>query len=652
MSDEQRHEEYTALLVAEVGTAWTRVALVDGVADTYRLVARAEAWSTHQLPQHDVMAGILQAVAVIAETSGRELVRNGQLLQPMDADGNGVSALVVTTSIGGVLPVLVFALSAARSARSASHAARATYTQVIRNFALDEAGGESSDWLNRQIVQLAQSHPGAIVIAGGLDGGAAAPLQRLAEIVRLVCRQQTDMPAIIFAGNPDAAPAVQRMLDGLPLTVVENLRPGEGRERLEPTRYALRRVYAERRLNALPGGAALHRGVANVSSVAEDQGVMTRFLAERFNRNILTLDMGATTLAVLLQSNGHYSESIWGNGGTQAGALDVLNAVGADAITRWLPYELTAAELEQRLLNRRLLPPHVPADLDALLLDHALLREGLRLAYHALRDERPDAPVDFVLAAGALTRAPRPGLALLSLLDTLELNGATLPLVVDVYLDTLSLLAASGALARVNADAGACLMEQDGLNNGPLATVIVPHGRLEGQVCEIELTPVGGEPLRAVVEAGTLVRMPLPRGRRATLRIRPAAGVAIGANAAGAEVSSNEAAIAGSAVGVVIDARLRPLVLPVVFAERQRVLLGHLHALDALPSANAYQFASVDAAVPDDQLVLFAPNDPTPPASVTVDTDTAPSSETDDVASMRQDLVDTPAPKRGFFRRK
>ncbi|MBA3945611.1 MAG: glutamate mutase L [Herpetosiphonaceae bacterium] len=645
-------EEYRALLVAEIGSAITRVSLIDEVDETYRLLARSETWSTLYAPVTDALVGIIRAVAAIAETTGRELVRDNRLLIPMDHAGNGVAALVVTTSAGGAMPVLVMGLAADGHLQSAQHAARASYTRLLQPFTVSETTTATGDWLNRRLLSMAQSHPEAIMLAVGRDETKGTALQRLIDIVRLIERQQPAPSPIIFAGDAETDAKVKTALDSaIPLTAVDSLRPTPEHARIEPARALLRKIYTEHHLQDVPwsGGLAQLR-VTSISSAAEDQGLMIRFLGERYKRNILALDMGASTATAQLMSAGHYSEAIMGSCGTQRGAIDVLQMAGAESIMRWLPWETDAESLENRLLNRRLASPHAPADLDDLLLDHALLRAGLQVAYQALRSERPEAPIDLIIAGGAVARAPRPGLAALTLLDALQLDGSRMTLALDLYLDSLSLLPASGALARVDAEAAACLAEQDALNSGPLATVIVPHGTLTGQVAEVELTPVGGPTLRAVVAAGTLVRLPLPRGQYGTLSIQPSPQVAIGANPPGAEVVTREAAIAGSALGVIIDARPRGSVPPAEFGERQRELLTHLRALDALPPNSSY-VAPEAAGAPTAPTATMPTTVPAKPTSAPQDVDLLPTGD-NALAALRQDLVSTTEPKRGLFRNK
>ncbi len=644
--------EHGALLVAEIGPDTTNVALIDLVDESYRLIARATSPSTFGPPDNDPTKAIIAAVQKIEQITARELLRGEDLAYPQDDAGNGVDGLVATTSAAGTLSVAVAGLSRHASVRSATHAARSTYTTLLETIALDEGGTQ----LGRHIAALAYLNPDVIVFAGGQEGGNVSANQRLAHIVGLLAQHSTQPPLVVFAGNSAAADQVRQHIgDGVSIEVMPNVLPLPGQPQLEPTRALLRRRYAEQIVSALPGAERL-RMLRNerLGSVAEDQGLMVRFLAQRFNRNVLAVNTDSATTACLLASNNHYSEAIFGRLGTRFGALAVLEQRGSQGIQRWLPFELEAEDLAHRLLNRAIRPHQVATDLDDLLLDYALMREAIGIAYQALRDERKDAQFDLVIAGGSMVDAPRPGLAALALLDGLQPTYRDSELAINLYLDQWSLLAASGALAHINTDAAVCLLEMDMLNNMPLATVIVPRGELAAgkKMAEVELTPLQGTPITRTVHAGEIVRLPLARGKRATLRIRPVGGIAIGQNQAGTEVLSDEAAIVGSALGVIIDARPRPLALPDDLQQRRQLLLRWMDALDALPPETAYaptQTTNAAASATNGAAATEAQSEPTNGAGADP---VGVVSSSDDVAALREGLVLQPQPKRGFFRRK
>jgi hypothetical protein len=230
--------------------------------------------------------------------------------------------------------------------------------------------------------------------------------------------------------------------------------------------------------------------------------------------------------------------------------------------------------------------------------------------------------------------------------------------------------------------------------------VVLPQGDLATgrHVLQVELTPVGGEPLRIDVQGGTIARIPFVRGQRGTLRIRPADGVRIGPNAPGAEVLSDEAAISGSMLGVIVDARPRPLELPTDIAERSTLMWDWLAALgvprsvdgarptapetipitaataDSIPVSPEPIAEPVDADAPAAPVIppqeaqaaplpaspqqppdsyppqQPAPQEATPQEMIAQNQDTGIQ---DELHAIRQELIEPPAqPKRGFFRRR
>lgn len=672
----------TAILAAEIGSAMTRLTLVDLVDGDFRLVAQVETPTTLAPPEGDASQALLQLMREIETITGREIVRNGRPQIPTTPQGVGVGALAITISAAPPLRVVIAALAAQQSARTAFQAARGSYASVRHVFAIDEASAGDNLWMSRQVRAIAEIKPDLIVVAGGYEGSPTTAMERLGQVIGLVTRRLHTRPTIVYAGNGAAADALKTALGpGVDMEVVPNIRPSATAYRLGPVRAAIAQHFLRLRLPTLRGFERIQEWRSGYTgSVADDQGVMLRFLAERFGRDILALDIGATHSALQIQASGHFSQLVLTDLGTKTGASALLDAVGAAAITRWLPYALTPAELRNRLLNRLLWPHMPPTDLEELLLDHALLREAISIGLTASREARVDMHYDMVIAGGVLARSPHPGYAALTLLDTLLTDEHRSQFAIDLYLDRFGLLATSGALAHINPDAAICLLERDGLSNGPLATVVLPFGDLATghHALQVELTPAGGEPQRIEVRGGEIARIPLARGQRGTLRIRPADGVRIGPNAPGAEVLSDEAAISGSMLGVIVDARPRPLVLPDTLAERSALLREWLTALGApLPDETVALVESIPmtapehiAATPADEASPAVAPTQSQPASTFLDAlppleqrplpTQQPVAETpapgvhDELDAIRQELLEPAAqPKRGgFFRRK
>jgi hypothetical protein len=664
--------EPRALLVAEIGSVTTRVTLVDLVDGEHRLVGRAEVPSTLESPTADALLAVLAGAQQIGEATVRELLSGGRLLIPQSEEGDGVDAVVAVTSAAGIMPMVITAVASDISARSALHASRSVYSDVLQVITLDDmARGPNGDatWIERQVQALVGLQPQVVLMAGGLESGADDVLVRLARIVALTsqrsvvdengqARQDVNRRTVLYAGNSAASDRVVEALAGKadPI-VVENLRPTLEAANLAPARAELNRLYAERMLPQLPGYASLLQvGAGPLGTVAGAVSLMTRYTAERNAREVLTADVGAETTSLFLASQGSFTPLLLTGCGIGYGASTLLAERGAELIARWLPFRIGEDELAHWVLNKTLRPHVQPSSQRDLLIELALAREALALAHDALRDEQPDATYDLLIGGGSvLARAPNLGMAALALLDGLQPGGAASERLLDLHLDTLGLLAASGALAGRAPAAAVQLFERDGLQNTPLATcVIVEGGGREGeQALEAELRLSGGKSSSITVRHGEIARLPLERGRKAELTLRPAGGVRIGRSAPGKEVNSEPPGIVGSALGVVIDARGRPLRLADDPAERVERAWRALLALGAVRGENPYRAqATPRRIIFDDNGALPAEQPETaaskPPHAEQPEPDTQVER---DLARLRQSVKDEPQ-KKGWFRRR
>src|SRR5262245_4401404 len=252
-------DEPTAVLLAEIGSATTRVLLIDSVAGEARLIGQAEVPSPTEPPYENAVIGLLEAAAQIGEATGRRLIQeDGTLLTPQTSERDGISSLIALTSAAGLMNVVITAVASEVSARSALRASRATYASVLQVVTLDDAAkaveGQDVSWIERQVQALIGLRPDIVLMTGGLDGGVEDALVRLSHIVGLTAlntrveadgQQRHDIAArpVIFAGNSSARERVIEALSGrAELTVVDNVRPALEVERLDPARRALTQI--------------------------------------------------------------------------------------------------------------------------------------------------------------------------------------------------------------------------------------------------------------------------------------------------------------------------------------------------------------------------------------------------------------------------
>lgn len=570
-------EGIESILIADCGTIYTKVILVDVVGERYRFVARGEALSTAGPPWSDVTLGVRQAIAEIERTTGRILFDNQkkQLIIPERANGQGVDAFVAATSSAHPLRVVLAGLAQDLSIASARQAALSSYSVVVDVLSLgDQADGAGS--VDAKVERIYHHRPDVILLTGGTDGGATAPILDLAEIVALACSLwQEAPPRVIFAGNKAVRSRVAEIMgERANLQVVDNVRPAINLENLTGVQEEMERLYRELKMVEIPGLKELQDwSPVPILPTPQAFGYIVQYLASQWeeDRGVIGLDIGGSATSVVAMVGGHFYTLIRSDLGMGNSIGDMLEQVEMQDLLRWLPFEMDEAEARNILLNKKLHPMSVPQTREESLLEQAVAREILRLALKGLHSRWPSGPArphpnllpffePIIGCGGVLARVPHHGQAALVLLDSLEPVGVS-----TLVLDPISLAASLGVLATIQPLAAVQVLEQDAFVN--LGTVVAPVGTAqEGELAlRLKVTYQDGMSFEAEAAYGSLELIPLPAGRQATLEIETGRGFDIGPLGKGKGVLVN-----GGTLGIIIDARGRPLPLHAEPSERQR----------------------------------------------------------------------------------
>ena len=70
-------------------------------------MARGEATTTLLPPRSDISQGIIEAIGIIEQITGRQFLAQGQLITPEEENGDGVDAFITTVSAGGPIQLVV-----------------------------------------------------------------------------------------------------------------------------------------------------------------------------------------------------------------------------------------------------------------------------------------------------------------------------------------------------------------------------------------------------------------------------------------------------------------------------------------------------------------------------------------------------------------
>jgi hypothetical protein len=584
--------DFRAVLTADCGIEYTRVTLVDVVGENeYRLVAQSELPTTAEPPLSDVTLAIQQGIAELERSTGRQLLEGGQLRIPQGRDGQGVDAFVATCSAGGGLPVLVLAVTADITAQSAKRAVEGTYAVPFRVVTMEEIlknpplGGEAAAVEQAPWWKVVEAlHPGGVLLVGGVDGGNVAPLRTLARSLaealppRATSIEQevagTSLP-VIYAGNRRAQEIVRHdLVSRAALHVVDNVRPTMRHEQLLPARQEIARLYDEQVLQRVAGYEAL-AALAQSPVQLPYMGVQlaTRFVAVHHRRQVLTMDLGSGATTVVWAEGEQCVRVVLGSFGLGYGVGRVLAQRGVERIRRWLPFPAADEETRDWVLNRALRPHTMPTTVRDFLLQQAVAREALVTAVEELQEQVPASYEMVVATGGGLARAPRLTQTVLMLLDALQPTGEHSSGLIDLYLDRYRLIPSVGALATLNPDAAACVLMKDALSL--LGPCLVPLGRPRKGAPALRLELQFPNEIRQEVEVcwGGVAIVPFQWGEEAHLTVRPARGVRLGLGRSGESQSTKGGdMIRGGSVGLIVDARGRPLGLPAEDERRMALL--------------------------------------------------------------------------------
>ena len=580
-----------SILAAECGSVTTTAILIERVNNRYRLTAAGQTPSTYGPPWQDITMGVGEAVRQIEQATGRTLLApGGWPVTPQSSDRQGVDAFVAVSSAGPPLQLVLAGLMQDVSLTSARRAAATTYTAITGVLSLDadthagapEAGGQAHHSIEARIQAIQRARPEAILLVGGTDGGAERAVIDMANALAMAVRvlKDTEKPHVLYAGNSAMRAQVAEILGPVAiLQAVDNIRPTLDVENLIATQTELEKLYIQRKMARLPGFQKLSNWsrypIAPTSKSFEH---VIAYIGRQNKLNVIGVNIGSGSTLVSTQAQNHPHSTIRSDAGVGHSMASLLKAVPVDKIHRWLPFSMPPEELYNKLLNKSLSPAGLPTTFEDLMIEHAVAREGLRLVVAQARAGWPthpstgrgDLPWNLLIGAGRpLTRAPHPGSAALILLDGVEPWGVT-----SLALDSGGATGMLGSIAAVQPVAAVEVAAHDTFLN--LGTVIAPmgHGSPGEPALKIKINYVDPQPrennaLELEIAYGSIEVIPLPPGQKAKLEIRPTRHFDIGLDQPGRGAVTE---IEGGLLGVIIDARGRPLRLPPEEALRRELL--------------------------------------------------------------------------------
>ncbi len=588
-----RPEDIRSILATDCGSTTTKAILIERRADGYHLIVRGEAPTTVEAPFEDVTRGVLNAVREVEELAGRRMLDGERIITPQRGE-DGVDLYLSTSSAGGGLQMMVSGLVLQMTGESAQRAALGAGAIVMDVIALNDGRRPY-----QKIRRLRQLRPDMILLSGGTDGGDVRRVAEMAEILKAADPKARlgagyELP-VIYAGNQQAAPIVRDLLGATTaLLVVPNLRPTLERENLKPARDAIHELFMEHVMAHAPGYKKLMGWTpVPIMPTPGAVGIIIEKVAKRDRIAVVGVDIGGATTDVFSVFQGVFNRTVSANLGMSYSVSNVMAEAGIENILRWVPFAVDEIDLRNRIKNKMIRPTTIPQALEDLVIEQAIAREALRLAFEqhkslavGLKGVQTERTISDIVSqaesgaslvnlldlgllvgsGGVLSHAPRRVQAALMMVDAFLPEGLT-----QLAVDSIFMAPQLGVLSSVHETAATEVFERDCLIR--LGAVVAPMGAGKpGQAClHLEITPAAGAPSSHAAPFGELALLPLPESGTVRLKATPERGFDLGAG----KGKAIEAEIHGGVVGLIVDTRgRRPFTLPA----EPRARIGRLRA--------------------------------------------------------------------------
>jgi uncharacterized protein (TIGR01319 family) len=595
-----------SILATDCGSTTTKAILIEKQGESYRLIVRGEAPTTVEAPFEDVTKGVLNAVREVEELAGRKILEGERIITPQ-AGKEGVDLYLSTSSAGGGLQMMVAGVVKTMTAESAARAALGAGAIVM-----DTLASNDGRLPHERIERIRTLRPDMILLSGGIDGGTITHVVEMAELIAAADPKPRfgagyELP-VIYAGNKDARGAVEKTLSAKSaLKAVDNLRPVLERENLAPARNAIHDLFMEHVMAHAPGYKKLMSWTpVPIMPTPGAVGLIIQTVAEREKITAVGVDIGGATTDVFSVFQNVFNRTVSANLGMSYSISNVLAETGLANILRWVPFEMDEADLRNRIRNKMIRPTTIPQSLQELEIEQAIAREALRLAFiqhksmavglKGVQQERTISDafdqtatgetlinmMDLSIligSGGVLSHAPRRAQSALMMIDAFATCGVTM-----LAVDSIFMAPQLGVLSTVHPQAATEVFDKDCLIRLGSSVCAVGEGKEGTPGFKIKITLSSGEVLEGAVNVGQMALLPLPALEKAKAVIEPSRNFDLGAG----KGKVLETEVEGGVVGIVLDGRGRPLVLPEDRAKRVQKLQEWNKALNIYPYSVQY----------------------------------------------------------------
>ena len=531
---------------------------------------------SRQHGEPDDIQALLNALAELEAQTGLRLVNPGGRFNFNDQDEDGLEKVGLTFSAGAPIRTAVIGLSEKFSLQPLRRLVNFFNCEIVLEINLQKEPNISA-----QLEKLVNTGFDLLVVAGGVNSGPERALKAVINNLRLLVQLRgAERPQIVYAGNQALGDYAKLELEmGHDFHLAGNIQPDSQREDLSFAYPAMIEAIKHIRFREFPEWKRFfdHPKV-DILPAEFARARMGQWLeqTQKNGKGVLQIHLGAESGQVIANRDGR-----------RMAAWEHLSATQSDiqAVSRALETEVEPFAVAAYMLNKLVRPVFKPATLEELSIEMAWIRYRIKKMLKRLSQLDPrflydgnlglrDEYEPILLSVSGLELLPSIRHFFLVLLDGIMPSGIT-----TFVWDDLDTLPALGVLAKTDSLLATQVVDTDIFTS--LAMVINVNSPLSvGQtVLRLEVDEGEGE-LRQhhQVFASELKRIEGPPGHDVRVYLSPeeSSDAGMGLPGLGGWVSTPP-----SRIGIIIDARGRPIQLPadpIARRETQRDWLWELGA--------------------------------------------------------------------------
>lgn len=584
-------EDIKVILATDCGSTTTKAILIEYHDGEYRLIVRGEAPTTVEAPFEDVTMGVLNAIGEVEELTGRKILDEDNKIISPSKENTGTDIYISTSSAGGGLQMMVAGVVRSMTAESAERAALGAGAIVM-----DVIASNDKRLPHEQIERIRHLRPDMILLSGGIDGGTTTHVVELAELIGAAdpkprLGSSYNLP-VIYAGNVDAREAVSESLkDKTALDIVDNLRPVLERENLLPAREKIHDLFMEHVMAQAPGYSKLMSWTdAPIMPTPGAVGLIIKTISDLENIEAVGVDIGGATTDIFSVfrpegSEGIFNRTVSANLGMSYSVSNVFAEATLPNVMRWVPFDMDERNLRNRIKNKMIRPTTIPQMLEELVMEQAIAKEALRLAFiqhksfatvlKGVQQQRTIADafeqtisgatlvnmmsLDMLVGSGGvLSHAPRRQQAAMMLIDGFLPEGVT-----RLAVDSIFMMPQLGVLSTLHDKAATEVFNKDCLIHLGVCVAPVGEGKEGREVMTYRIELPDGNTEEGSIMFGQmkLIKLGLDENGlplKTKAEFSPTRGFDLGRG----KGNKIEGMISGGVTGVILDGRGRPFNLP------------------------------------------------------------------------------------------